>query len=70
VLHQKLEQGRIAIRQIREDVKKMIDAAEKDGDMPQDEKFKQQEALDKMVKEYNDMVKTIGEEKEKEITTV
>lgn len=70
VLHQKLEQGRIAIRQTREDVKRTIDAAEKAGDIPEDEKFKQQDALDKLVKEYNDKIKVIGEEKEKEITTV
>ena len=70
VLHQKLEAARIAARQHREDVKRMIDSAEKDGDIPEDEKFKQLAALDTLVKEYNEKIKTIGEEKEKDIQTI
>lgn len=70
VLHQKLELARIGLRQAREDVKHLIDKAAKDGDMPEDEKFKQQDALDMLVKEFNEKVKVIGEEKEKDITTI
>ena len=70
VLHQKLEQARIALRQIREDIKRMIERAEKNDEIGEDEKFKQTEALDKLVKEYNDKVKTMGEGKEKEIQTI
>ncbi len=70
VLHQKLEAARISVRQNREEVKRLIDKAEKDGVMPEDEKFKQQDFLEKMVKEFNEPIKTIGEEKEKEINTV
>lgn len=70
ILHQKLEAGRISVRQVREDIKKMIDTAQKAGEMPEDEKFKQHEILEKMVKECNETMKTIGEEKEKEIITV
>lgn len=70
VLFQKLEQGRIAIRQVREEARKMIEEAEEAGDIGEDEKFNQLEALEKMVKEFNERIKEIGEEKEKEIQTI
>ena len=70
VLHQKLEAARISIRQIREEVKQLIDEAVKNKEVGEDDKFKQQEDLDAMVKEYNEKIKLIGEEKEKEITTI
>lgn len=70
VLHQKLEGAKIALRKIREDVRSIIDLAEEDKDISEDEKFNLQEELEKMVKEYNEKVKVIGEEKEKEITTM
>ena len=70
VLHRKLEDARIAMRQIREDMRKEIEQAEKNKDIGEDEKFSLQEELEKMVKEYNEKIKVIGEEKEKEILTV
>lgn len=70
VLHTKLEQARISIRQVREDIKKAIDNAEKNKEIAEDERFRLNDELDKKVKEYNDQIKAIGEEKEKEITTV
>lgn len=70
VLHQKLEAGRIAIRQLREDVKAMIDDAEKGKEIGEDEKFRQYEALEKLMKELNEKIKLMGEEKEKEIQTI
>lgn len=70
VLHQKLEQARITVRQVREDVRTVIDKAEKEKMISEDEKFKFQDALEKMVKEYNELIKQVGEEKEKEITTI
>lgn len=70
VLHQKLEAGRIAIRQLREDVKAMIDEAEKSKDIGEDEKFRQYEELEKLMKEMNEKIRVMGEEKEKEINTV
>jgi len=70
VLHQKLEGARISLRKIREDVKEMIKSAEDEKEIGEDEKYRLQEELDKMVGEYNEKVKSIGEEKEKEIDTV
>jgi ribosome recycling factor len=70
VLNQKLETARIAIRKIREEVKDEIELAEKENSLSEDEKFSQLDELDKIVKEFNDKVKLVGEEKEKEITTI
>jgi len=70
VLHQKLEAARIALRQVREDVRAAIDLAYKNKELAEDEKFSLQDELDKFVKDYNETVKQIGDEKEKEIQTV
>ena len=70
ILHQKLEHARITIRQIREDVRKEIEQAEKNKDIGEDERYKMQDELDKVVKEYNDIVKEMGENKEKEVNKV
>lgn len=70
VLHKKLEEARIAIRKIREDVRNDIDKAEKAKEMSEDEKYGLHDDLEKLVKEFNDRIKIIGQEKEKEITTV
>jgi len=70
VLNQKLEQGKISIRKVREEVREMIAMEEKDKSISEDEKFRLQEELEKMVKGYNDELEKIGEGKEKEIMTV
>lgn len=70
VLHQKLEHARISIRKVREEIREKISQEEKNKTIGEDEKFKLQEDLEKMVKEYNEDIKKIGETKEKEITTV
>ena len=70
VLHQKLEGARISLRQAREDVRSAIDKAYKDKDHAEDEKFSLQDEVERMVKDYNETVRSIGEEKEKEIQTI
>jgi ribosome recycling factor len=50
VLHQKEEGARIAVRKIREDVKEMIKDAESTDEVTEDEKYRLEEELDKMVK--------------------
>ncbi len=70
VLHQKLEGARISFRQVREDVRSAIDKAYKDKELAEDEKFSLQDELERMVKEYNETIRVIGEEKEKEIQTI
>mgnify|MGYP003969037295 CR=1 FL=1 len=70
VLHKKLENTRITIRKIREDIRGEIDRAAKEKDINGDERYGFQDELDTLTKEYNEQIKKIGEEKEKEITTI
>ncbi len=70
LLHQKLEQARISTRGVREDVRKAIEKKEKAGEIPEDEKYKLQDGLEELVKEYNEKISKIGSEKETEIQKV
>lgn len=70
ILHTKLENARISVRGVREEARNIITESEKDGSISEDEKYRMQEDLDKMVKEYNEQIKDIGEKKEAEINTI
>jgi len=70
ILHQRLENARISIRKIREEIRDMVIAEEKNGNMSEDEKFKLFDDLEKMVKDYNEEIKLIGSKKEEEINTI
>lgn len=70
VVNKKLEEARAAIRRAREDIKSEILKAEENKEITEDERFKLQDSLDEMTREYNDRIKEMGEEKEKEIMNV
>ena len=67
VLHERLEDAKIQLRQVREDSKKTI---EKQTGVGQDDIRHELESLDKTVKEYVDAVHDLGNKKEAEIMTV
>lgn len=69
-VHEKAEETRIAIRNVREEVREQIQKAEKDKKIGEDEKFRLQEQLDKMVKEWNEKVEQLADKKETEIMTI
>lgn len=70
VLHQKSEHAKVSLRKVREDVRSKIAAAEKEKEIREDEKFKLQDELEKLVKQFNEEVEKVVANKEKEITTV
>lgn len=70
VMGKKLEEGRVGLRRARDEVKEKILAEEKAKKIAEDERYRAQDALDKMAAEFNEIVKKMGEEKEKEIMTV
>lgn len=70
VLHQKLENARISVRKIREEIKNTIVEEEKNKSISEDERYHLQDQLEEMVKKYNEDIKVLGENKEKEITNV
>lgn len=70
ILRQKMEEVKMSIRNHREKAWKEIRTKETEGIITEDEKYKAKEELDKLVKEYNEKIKEIGQIKEKEIMTV
>lgn len=70
VLHEKLENARVSVRKVRQEVRELVEGEEDAKSISEDEKFKLFEDLEKTVKEYNDKIKEIGENKEAEINTI
>lgn len=67
IVGKKVEETRVAIRRIRQEELENIDAQEKSGKISEDEKFRQREALQKLVEEYNKKIEELGAQKEQEI---
>jgi ribosome recycling factor len=69
-IHEKAEQARISIRNIREDVRESIGKMEKDKEISEDEKYRLQDQLDKKVKEWNEKIQGLAQKKEREVMTI
>ncbi len=69
-LNEKLEQARISVRQIREEVKKEIEEAEKKKEITEDDRYDFIEDLDKEVERINNTLKEVRDKKEEDIMTV
>lgn len=67
ILKEKLEEARIAVRREREIVWNDIQNKEKEGKMPEDDKFRAKEDLQKIIDEINKNLEAILEKKEKEV---
>lgn len=67
LLNSKLEDARIKIRRLRDDIKKSI---ENDESLREDEQFKAKEELQKTVDEHNKKLEEISDKKEKELLSV
>lgn len=61
------EEGRISLRTIRRDSKEAIDKLEKDKAIPEDEKFKGHDSLQKIVDSYIQKIDQALQAKEKEL---
>lgn len=70
LLNNKAEEGRIAIRSVREDVREELQKMERNGDIAEDEMFIGRERLQELVDEFNKKVEEIRAAKENEIMTV
>lgn len=69
-LNEKLEESRIAVRQIREEAKSAIEEAEKDKTIGEDDKFRFIKELDEEVAGRNEELKAARDKKEEEIMTI
>lgn len=63
----KLEDARIRVRAVRDDVMKHIDKSHKDGDISEDERFTKKEVVQKAVDEINKVLEQLFEQKESEL---
>jgi len=70
VLNQKLEQGRVRIRGLRDEIREKIKDKFKTKEITEDEKFQLMEELDLLAHNYVEEIKKIGEEKEEEIMRI
>lgn len=70
LLHQKLENGRIILRQARSDIKETIDSKKDLPGVSEDDIKRWLDELQKLVDEYMLMIETMGREKEREIMKV
>jgi ribosome recycling factor len=70
VVHQKVEDARIAIRKVREEVLKELKEQEKNGDISEDDYFREEKEVQQSVDAHNNTVKDISEKKESELMTV
>ena len=65
-----LEEAKISIRNGREDAIKEVRRMEKEGEISEDERFRGQDDIQKIVNEENKELEEMMEKKEKEIMTI
>lgn len=70
ILRQKLETGRIMVRQVRGEKRQEIKRAFEAKELSEDEKFQLEEELQKITDEFMEKIESMGEAKEKELRTV
>jgi ribosome recycling factor len=70
LLHQKMESGRVMVRQVRQDVKEEIEKMKKQSGVSEDDVERLLEELQKMTDDYMIKVEEMGKKKEAEIMEV
>ena|SRR3989344_6704276 len=65
-----VEETRVKVRNIREEIWKDIQNKEGSGEITEDDKFKLKNDLQKLIDEYNAKIKAMAENKEKEMMTI
>jgi ribosome recycling factor len=70
LLSQKSEEARVSVRNVREDIWRAIRDDQKAGNISEDDMFRMQKELQKIVDEFHKEIEQLGEHKEKEIMTI
>jgi ribosome recycling factor len=70
LLNQKAEEAKIAVRNVREEIWRLVQNLEKEGKISEDEKFQGKDYLQKSIDKYNKKIEELREGKEKEILTI
>lgn len=69
IMKERIEDGRVAVRQVRQKYMKDIDQAQKDG-LSEDEADRIREEIEKVVKETNEQIEDIRTAKEEDLMTI
>lgn len=70
LVSQKLESGRVLLRQVRQDVKKRLEGMKGQPGVSEDDTHRQLESLEKTTDEFMGKITAMGEEKEVELRTI
>ena len=70
ILHQKSEEAKIKIRNLREEEIRAQKNNKNNGKITEDDFYQHQEKIQEMIEEYNGQIKTISDDKEKEIMSI
>lgn len=70
IMNSKVEEAKISVKNIREDLIKALKQQEKDKAISEDDKFRQEKELQEEVDKYQDKIKATQESKEKELLTI
>lgn len=70
VCNEKVENAKISVRNVREEIWKELKEQKNNGDISEDDMYSQQKELQKIVDTNNILIKETGETKEKEILTI
>jgi len=65
---EKLEEARISVRAVRDEIWNAIQAKEKEGGMSEDEKFRLKDELQKLIDAANKRLEALADKKEEEIS--
>lgn len=69
VMKERIEDARVAVRQVRQKYMKEVDQQEEEG-LSEDQADRLRDEIEKIVKETNEKIEEIREEKEKELLTI
>jgi ribosome recycling factor len=70
VVHKKVEEGRVAVRNVRRDAHEMLRELLKEKEISEDEEHRAQEQLQKVTDRYVEQADDIGQDKEQELLEV
>jgi ribosome recycling factor len=70
ILRQKLEAGRVMVRQARHEAMERVQQAFNSKDLGEDEKYRVEEELQKITDEFNQKIEEIGSRKETELLAI
>lgn len=70
LIHQKAEGCRITLRNLREESWREIQKLQKNGQLTEDDRYRGEEELNKIIEDYNKKILTLIEAKEKDLKTI